>query len=144
MATSVSVGGNVDAWCTKCKMVLAHTVEAMVGSAPKRVQCNTCHGQHVFKASKPGTGTRRTRAASTTTATGRPQAQSLVRASDYTKFMEGRDPANARRYSPKSIFRTGDLVEHPRFGMGVTTSIKDRTKIEVLFEDGPRVLIHAR
>ena len=31
MATALKVGGDVDAWCTRCKMNLGHTVLAMVG-----------------------------------------------------------------------------------------------------------------
>ena len=36
-------GGEVDCFCTRCKMVLAHTILAMVGDRPARVKCNTCH-----------------------------------------------------------------------------------------------------
>ncbi|MGB8933052.1 MAG: hypothetical protein WCC48_17540, partial [Anaeromyxobacteraceae bacterium] len=43
------VGGEVDALCTKCELVLAHTVIAMVGEVPVKVECNTCHGVHRYK-----------------------------------------------------------------------------------------------
>src|SRR5262245_65118967 len=48
------VGGEVDAFCTRCKMTLAHTILAMVGQTIARVQCNTCGGQHAYR-SAPGT-----------------------------------------------------------------------------------------
>ena len=35
----------------------------------------------------------------------------------------------------------GDVVQHPSFGVGVATAIKDAKKVEVLFHDGARVLI---
>ena len=38
----------------------------------------------------------------------------------------------------------GDLVQHPSFGLGVATANKDGSKIEVLFEEGPKVLVHCR
>ena len=30
-------GGNVDSWCGKCSMMLAHTIEAMVGDIRRAV-----------------------------------------------------------------------------------------------------------
>jgi hypothetical protein len=140
---SVRVGSNVDSWCGKCKLILAHTVEAMVGSKPKRVQCNTCQAQHVYKANAPGTATTKRKATAKTDA-GLPQRVSTKRASDYDKYMTGRDPANARRYSPKIAFSQHDLIQHPKFGLGIATALKDGNKLEILFPDGPRTLIHAR
>ena len=43
------VGGEVVAFCTKCRMDLAHTIIAMDGTKPARVQCNTCNGQHNYR-----------------------------------------------------------------------------------------------
>ena len=63
MATH-KVGGEVDAFCTRCKMDLAHTILAMVGTKPVRVRCNTCGGDHAFRG-PPGASERK---ASTTAA----------------------------------------------------------------------------
>src|SRR2546430_15525379 len=49
MATALRVGGDIDAWCTRCKMNLGHTILAMVGTRPARVRCNTCQGEHNFR-----------------------------------------------------------------------------------------------
>src|SRR5688572_25212638 len=54
-------GGNVDSWCGKCKMMLAHTIEAMVGDKPVRVLCNTCKAQHGYKPNKPSETAKRVR-----------------------------------------------------------------------------------
>jgi hypothetical protein len=35
-------------------------------------------------------------------------------------------------------------MQHPSFGFGVATAVKDVTKVEVLFETGPKVLVHGR
>ena len=48
------VGKDVDSWCTRCKLILAHTVEAMVGPKVTRVHCNTCGSQHAFRPTAPG------------------------------------------------------------------------------------------
>ncbi len=35
-------------------MVLNHRIIAMVGTAPKRVECSTCNSHHNFRATAPG------------------------------------------------------------------------------------------
>jgi len=104
----------------------------MVGDKPARVHCNTCKAQHSYKANKPGT------AAGTRKGTGKP------RVSKYEALLNGKDMALAKKYSPKENYSPGDVVDHPSFGVGVTTAIKDGTKIEVVFEAGMKLLIHGR
>ena len=58
------VGGEVDAFCTRCKMSLAHTILAMVGTRIARVRCNTCGGDHAFRR-EPGSEAPRTSAGRT-------------------------------------------------------------------------------
>lgn len=139
-----SVGKDVDAWCSKCGFMLAHTIEAMVGDTIKRVHCNTCGGQHVYRAHAPGEGSSTTRSKSGSGERRRSTGAGMAKASDYQRYLEGRDLSTRRPYSPKSTFAPGELVEHPKFGLGVVTGIKDSTKIELLFEEGPKVLIHGR
>lgn len=122
-------GGTIDSWCGKCKMILAHTIEAMVGSKPARVHCNTCQSQHAYRASEPGKTAPRTGG---------------TRGVRYKTLLGNSNPATAKAYSPKDTYRAGDVLQHPMFGVGVTTSVKDVTKIEVLFEAGPKLLVHGR
>lgn len=146
MATA-RTGGDVDAWCGKCNLLLAHTIEAMVGGTIKRVHCNTCGSQHAYRAHAPGQGgstPRAPRAPKERAPSSKKAGAGAVRASDYENFMKGRDAADARRYSPKSRFHAGEVIEHPKFGKGVATALKDGDKIEILFPDGPRTLIHGR
>lgn len=146
MATT-QTGGNVDAWCGKCSLMLAHTVEAMVDGNIKRVHCNTCKSQHAYKGYAPGeappAAERAPRASKPRAASKKPSAGTL-KASDYDNYMKGRDPNDARRYSPKVRFNAGEVIDHPKFGTGVAVAIKDGDKLDVLFPDGPRTLIHGR
>ena len=136
---SLKPGGNVDSWCGKCKMVLAHTIEAMVGIKPARVNCNTCRSQHTYKANAPGTSTRaRTRAPGTTPRAGKSAANR------YQSLLNSKNATAAKNYSPQNKYEAGDVLAHPTFGLGVLTLVKDDTKIEVLFETGPKLLVHAR
>ncbi|MDX2166109.1 MAG: hypothetical protein SF182_03570 [Deltaproteobacteria bacterium] len=134
MSTTPVVGQDVDSWCTKCKMMLAHTIETVVGSKITRVHCNTCKGQHAYRAKAPGTSSTRTR--SSKAAAPRPP--------DYASLLRGRDASAAKPYAPTERFAEGDFIRHATFGPGVVTARKDVNKIEVIFEDGPKVLIHRR
>ena len=43
-------GDDVDSWCGVCKLMLAHTIEAMVGDTPARVHCNTLQSETQIQA----------------------------------------------------------------------------------------------
>lgn len=127
------VGKDIDSWCTKCKLVLAHTVEAVVKGKVTRVHCNTCGGQHAYRANPPGTGTR-----------ARAARESEPKTHSYATLMKTKDPSKAKRYAQTERFAYNDLISHATFGLGVVTALKDVNKIEVSFPDGSKVLLHRR
>ena len=133
-------GDSVDSWCGKCKLILAHTIEALVDDTPARVHCNTCDAQHRYKPYKPGEAPKTVRKRA---AAGGPKTR-RARPSQYEKLLNGQDMSLAKPYSPTNSYVTGDVVEHARFGVGVTTTIKAGSKIEVVFEDGVKTLVHER
>jgi hypothetical protein len=51
-----------------------------------------------------------------------------------------RDPETATPYKPSTRLRGGELVTHTKFGVGVVSRVEP-TKCEVVFKDGPRVLV---
>ncbi|MBX3023890.1 hypothetical protein KF840_03170 [bacterium] len=129
------VGKDIESWCTKCKLMLAHTVEAVVGGRVTRVHCNTCGGQHAHRAKPPGsTGTTRPRA----------KRDTEPKPPNYANLLKGRDPSKAKSYATTQRFAVGDLINHSAFGLGMVTSLRDVNKIEVVFSDGPKVLLHRR
>ena len=138
-----SVGQNVDGWCTKCKMVLAHTIEALVGERITRVHCNTCGAPHAWRASAPGTTTRAPRSGKSGTAARRPAARAVDPAATYDALVGSRRVDGARAYSVRDSFRPNELLAHPTFGVGVVTAERG-DKIDVLFREGPRTLAQRR
>src|SRR5256712_11341231 len=104
------VGGSIDSWCGKCKLVLAHTIEAMVGDKPARVHCNTCNSQHSYKPKPPGTREART---------GAPRPPGKTRATRYQSLLKDKDSVG-KTYSQSERYEPGDVLEHPTFGRGVT------------------------
>jgi len=133
------LGGDVDSWCGKCKMMLAHTIEAMVRDKPTRVLCNTCKSSHSYKATAPTS-----RAAKPREGEAAAPRRTKGRASKYQMLLDAKNTTAAKTYSPSSKYEEGDILDHPTFGRGVTTAIKDTTKIEVLFEGGSKLLVHGR
>lgn len=135
------VGKNVDGWCTRCKLVLAHTIETMVGEKITRVHCNSCGGQHAYRKGPPGTRAAATRASGSRTAV---LASKAERPNQYQALLRGRTADGARPYSTSTRFKVGDLVSHSTFGLGAITGERDNVKIDVLFAEGPRTLLHAQ
>jgi hypothetical protein len=132
MTGKISTGGDIDAYCTKCRLNLEHVVVAMVGGAVVKVKCKTCGGTHRFKdmpsvrqksSGKEGKGSKSFVA---------PRAcwETAVETADGPELP----------YEMASSYRAGDLIVHRVFGKGVVqkTSFK---KCSVLFSDKERVLV---
>lgn len=139
---SHKVGGEVDVLCTRCKMVLAHTILAMVGTRPARVKCNTCHTDRAYRALESEDRAPRVRREPAEPA--KPGRAGIVRESDFDRLMKNRDFSRAARYSPKTTFALEAVVDHPTFGLGLVTAVKGADKVEILFRDGPKVLVHGK
>jgi hypothetical protein len=138
------VGGDVDAYCTRCRMLLGHTVLAMVGPRIAKVRCNTCQGEHAFKSGAPGTPAPRAAAEPRTrrTAAGtRAPREKVAALPPVEDLLAGRDPSAAVPYSPKVRFAAGALIHHPTFGLGVVQADRG-DKVDVAFRAGVKTLVH--
>jgi hypothetical protein len=132
----VKVGGEVDALCSKCELVLAHTVHAVVGGQPVKVECNTCHVVHRYRApaGRPAGRVPGTRAPRATKAP----------AVGFDELLAAKDASSAQPYSPARTYSDGAVVDHPIFGRGFVSAVRDGGKIEVTFRSSVKVLVHAR
>lgn len=152
MSKPLKTGGEVDSWCTKCKLVLNHRIIAMVGGTPVRVECSTCASHHNFRPRAPGdkapsavrsgsssasssAGPRATRSSVT-----KAQQALLEREKSWEKAIAGKAVSEFRNYRVDQTFAEGDLIRHKKFGDGVVTRILDPKKVEILFKDEPRTL----
>jgi hypothetical protein len=153
MAKPLHAGGEVDAWCTKCKLVLNHRIIAMVGQKPVRVECSTCNSHHNFRGHAPGekpaasgssasTGTRRVVGGAGGSSRGPTKAvqAALDRERSWEKAVSGHTVAEFKAYRVSGTFAEGELIRHSKFGDGIITAIVDAKKIEVLFKDDTRIL----
>jgi hypothetical protein len=156
MSKALKAGGEVDSWCTKCKLVLNHRVIAMVSGVPVRVECSTCMSHHNFRARAPGEkapAAPRTSSASTSSSAAgssgprstrmsvtKAHQAALERERSWEKAVSGRTVSEFKNYRVDETFAEGDLIRHKKFGDGVVTRILDPKKVEILFKDEPRTL----
>jgi hypothetical protein len=141
-------GGEIDSYCTKCRLVLNHRIIAMVGTTPKRVECSTCSSHHTYRPYAPGAKPEpgdRGKAASTPRAARvshvtRAAAAVMEREKTWERATIGKSLADFKRYDVGATFREGELVRHSKFGDGVVTRILDARKVEVMFKDETRTL----
>jgi hypothetical protein len=132
----VRVGGEVDAFCTKCLMTLAHTVHAVVEGRPVKVECNTCHGVHRYR-DPPGRSL--SRAAPGAARPAREKAAVVA----FDELLASRR-GTPRPYSPKLTFAVDDVVDHPTFGRGFVSAVRDGGKVEITFRSDVKILVHGR
>jgi hypothetical protein len=141
-------GGEVDSYCTKCRLVLNHRIIAMVGPKPRKVECSTCGSHHLFRATPPGVKPERDGAGAGRSEPRAPRVSHVTRAEaarqDREKTWEkatfGKAVTDFRRYTVTATFREGELVRHSKFGDGFVTRIVDASKVEVMFKDETRML----
>ncbi len=151
MSKKPSTGGEVDAYCTKCKMDLNHRIVAMEGDTIRRVECLTCRGQHNYRlpksasqpARKRAAKKRATKAAATRARTLQLEAAAVLLA-EWEQATQGHGPEKFTAYRVTEQLTPGQLLSHKKFGDGVVTEIVEGSKVRVLFEPGIKLLVHGR
>jgi inhibitor of KinA sporulation pathway (predicted exonuclease) len=132
--TKTAVGSDVDAYCTKCEMVLTHTIVALQGTRPRRVKCNTCGGDHNYRATKPT-------AKAAAKKSDKPKSPSKRVRQTWDEVMQEASTKPHKSYSMSGSFGEGDWIEHRTFGLGCVQSFTPPNKISVRFADSTRLLI---
>jgi hypothetical protein len=136
------VGGDTLSYCTRCKMELAHVIVAMIDTKPAKVLCKTCRTQHNYRRTSESTG--RTSASARSPRPTAKKSTSVIRVAElWEKRLSQKQEGEAKPYTVQKIFVLGDLLQHPKFGMGIVEEVKMNGKITVLFRDGERILVHS-
>lgn len=155
-------GGEVDAWCTKCRLDLTHRIIAMVGDVVKKVECKTCMSHHLYRQPKSERESRAAaRAASRSSGEPRAASSASTRGGGverltaaqraerdqtlaWERAIAGKPSGAFKPYRTTLTFGEGELIHHSKFGDGVVAKVIDRGKIEILFKDGPRTMAHGQ
>ncbi len=120
-------------------MVLGHTILAMVGTNPKRVRCNTCQGEHNFRAAAgPPPKKKGWEPAST-----REKRLAKPVVTSWEALLANKDLARARRYSSRERYQNDEVLDHPTFGIGLVQEVRG-DKISVAFKADVKTLVHGK
>ena len=133
--TNIAIGTDVSAYCTKCKLVLAHVIVTMKGVKPSRVKCNTCNGEHNYRAEKPVAKTAGKKAKTAKKPSTRKTKQS------WEEVMKEAASKPHKKYAMSGSFVDGDWIEHAKFGLGCVQTFVPPNKITVRFADTTRLLV---
>jgi hypothetical protein len=159
MTKKLKPADEIDSYCTKCKLDLAHRIISMEGDRPHKVECQTCHSHHLYRrpksvaeeprvarakaASAPSSspGKSSTPRSSSAKAMAAAQAENQ-RERDWERRVSGKGVHDFKPYRTTTSFDANDLVRHLKFGDGYVVRVIDKNKIEVMFRDGIRTLAH--
>lgn len=152
MPKPLRVAGEVDSWCTKCRLILNHRIVSMKSGKAHQVECLTCRSQHLWRPNTPGEkpaasadgGKPRAASSSGSHASSHARSSRPPRHTEqWEKAIAGRSVNEFKAYNVGGSFNEGDLLRHKKFGDGVVTRVIDAHKVEVLFRDEPRTLAQA-
>jgi len=142
----LSVGDNIDSYCLKCKLVLAHVILFKVDGVVNRVKCNTCGAEHKYRATMPGV--KKTAAVRTPgAARGRKPAAAKVTVTvndaplQWNLRSRNMPPKTSiQDYYVKDTFKVKQVINHPVFGVGFVEKVASDKSIFVLFSDKVRLM----
>jgi hypothetical protein len=139
------VGGEVEAWCGKCREMREHHIVAIVDGEPKQVICQTCRSRHGYRtepsardvargaatpsASGDGGGTTKRVA----TAEQQEEARRMERRRALIKELDA--VAEPRRFDPRGRYKVGEIIFHPEHGKGKIENVL-KGSLLVRFREG--------
>jgi ribosomal protein L44E len=134
------VGKDVEAYCGKCKSDTWHVVTVIKNGKVAKVICKICNATHAYKA--PEKEETKVKAAATTT---RRRAIGTKRVSgrgkkDWGTLVGQIEDKQVADYAISGEFSTSPAIRHKNFGVGVITKVLAKNKIEVLFQEGTKIL----
>ncbi|MFA5321327.1 MAG: hypothetical protein WC373_01530 [Smithella sp.] len=140
----ISVGDHIDAYCLKCKLVLAHVIMFKVDGVVNRVKCKTCGAEHKYRGTIPGV---KKNAAARTPGAARVKttvaAKVPVNNAPLQWDLKSRNmppETSIRDYSIKDTFKVNQVINHPVFGIGFVEKVASDKSIFVLFHDTVRLM----
>ncbi len=144
-SAKLSVGGEVESWCGKCKEMTTHNIVAMVGDQPKQVICQVCNSRHDYRTEPPA---RHKKAASATAASGgvvtghtRAEDRELQKRQEAKRQLQKElaEAVDPRPFDPKGRYKAGEIIVHPEHGRGKIENVL-RGSLLVRFLEGLRPL----
>ncbi len=146
-SSKLSVGGEVDSWCGKCKEMTTHNIVAMVGDQPKQVICQVCNSRHDYRTEPPARHRKASGGVPTATAGEAGAAARRTEDRELAKRQEAKrqlqkelaEAVDPRPFDPKARYKSGEIIVHPEHGRGKIENVL-RGSLLVRFLEGLRPL----
>lgn len=147
----LQAGSSVESACRKCKTVTDHHVVVMIDGKIGKVQCKICGGKHAHrhpqeKQQAPEVSHPKATAggkAKKTLAAKKPVAPKKTNPEIMAFWQAKITTAGPEQFLPyvmTGAFQDGDVISHSTFGPGYVQRFIKPNMIEVLFEDGVKLL----
>lgn len=139
-------GENIDAYCLKCKLILAHVIMFKVNGIVSKVKCKTCSAEHKYRPEKQ---------AAKKTAVLKPLTfkETIAKRVAAAKIKVNNAPMQwdlrnrkldsstpIKDYSIHDQYRTREVINHSVFGLGFVERIASDKTMDVLFSDSVKLM----
>jgi hypothetical protein len=143
MNTLPPVAKSFYAFCKKCDADRYHVVLAHTTATSAKIECEICKSKKTY--SLPKASTKTGKPLTGAAAKKREQTMSSRKSSHRNEFdmLMSNENAKVMPYTMKAKFEKNQKLDHPKFGMGFIKEAQS-DKIEVVFSDEVRTLIHNR
>ena len=147
ISRKLSAGDIIDARCTRCREILNHRIVAMVEEKVVRVECNTCGGVHNYyppPTAKEAKAAKTAKEPSATRASASPRSSKKDPTESDREEWASLKPTmqidRAQDYDMDAAYRVNSLILHSVFGLGIVKLLITPRKMQVLFQDGIKLL----
>ncbi|MBY0414728.1 MAG: hypothetical protein K2Q18_11205 [Bdellovibrionales bacterium] len=141
--STIGVGKEILSNCSRCKLILAHIIVTMKSATdPDKVMCKTCKATQSFK--DPSAKKKKTSIAKVISTARSGGKKSTETVGELWNKAISKSTGGQKDYTIRGSFQTGDVINHPTFGQGVVEKLIDNNKIEVIFQDDYRTLMHQK
>jgi hypothetical protein len=131
------VGSDIEAFCPKCRADTTHVVITKYEDEIRRVQCNPCGDVHSYRKPRGEMDDEPPEPLAV-------KKRAQLKKPTFEEYLAHAKVETARPYGFRETYANGDVVNHPKFGLGFVSELLSDDKLEITFKDGRRILVHNR
>jgi hypothetical protein len=139
------IGSDIEAYCTKCKLLLNHIILFHKDKMVSKVKCKTCGSEHNYKdpkapqkKSSPSTNRHREKNVKVDPIF---YKRVVTAPAQWEEKKNEMKPNHLKKnYRTQDTYQLKDVIQHHTFGLGFVEEIISTTKMDVLFCDTRKLM----
>ncbi len=135
--TALSVGSQIEVRCPSCRKNRDHEILSMKNGHADKVQCMLCKHQRKYR---PPAALMTAEEKLLIKDTKTRQNQNAMQRKQWETLNKSMDHSKALNYSMTETYKSKALIDHPVFGFGQVRRVLGSQKVEILFEDGVKIM----